>query len=227
MEQNRKGYLYLLAGVAALGGFLFGFDIAIITGAMPFFEKHFSLTSLELGAVNSSLLFGCIVGSAVSGWVTDRYGRKKIMLLVSLLFAATSVACGLAPTALILAASRFVGGLAVGAISVLSPMYIAEIAPASVRGRFTSLYQLSITIGIVLSYFIGGGLPALGFRGIGGRMSPGGGQSGSATSSFSPVFSMDLIIFSLTFPIVIALLAGFYPARRASKMNIVTALKYE
>jgi SP family arabinose:H+ symporter-like MFS transporter len=154
MEQNRKGYLYLLAGVAALGGFLFGFDIAIITGAMPFFEKHFSLTSLELGAVNSSLLFGCIVGSAVSGWVTDRYGRKKIMLLVSLLFAATSVACGLAPTALILAASRFVGGLAVGAISVLSPMYIAEIAPASVRGRFTSLYQLSITIGIVLSYFI-------------------------------------------------------------------------
>jgi MFS transporter, SP family, arabinose:H+ symporter len=154
MEQIRKGYLYLLSSVAALGGFLFGFDIAIITGAMPFFEKHFRLTPLELGAVNSSLLFGCILGSAVAGWVTDRYGRKRMMILVAMLFAGTSVACGIAPTATLLSAARFLGGLAVGAISVLSPMYIAEIAPASIRGRFTSLYQLSITIGIVISYFI-------------------------------------------------------------------------
>jgi SP family arabinose:H+ symporter-like MFS transporter len=154
MEQIRKGYLYLLSSVAALGGFLFGFDIAIITGAMPFFEKHFRLTPLGLGAVNSSLLFGCILGSAVAGWVTDRYGRKRMMILVAMLFAGTSVACGIAPTATLLSAARFLGGLAVGAISVLSPMYIAEIAPASIRGRFTSLYQLSITIGIVISYFI-------------------------------------------------------------------------
>ena len=154
MEQIGKGYLYLLSSVAALGGFLFGFDIAIITGAMPFFEKHFNLGPLELGAVNSSLLFGCILGSAVAGWVTDQFGRKKMMLLVAMLFAVTSVACGLAPTAMILSLARFCGGLAVGAISMLSPMYIAEIAPANVRGRFTSLYQLSITIGIVISYFI-------------------------------------------------------------------------
>lgn len=154
MEQIRKGYLYLLASIAALGGFLFGFDIAIITGAMPFFEKHFNLTPLELGAVNSSLLFGCILGSAVAGWVTDQWGRKKMMVLVSFLFAVTSLACGIAPTAAILASARFVGGLAVGAISMLSPMYIAEIAPARVRGRLTSMYQLSITIGIVISYFI-------------------------------------------------------------------------
>lgn len=154
MEQIHKGYLYLLASIAALGGFLFGFDIAIITGAMPFFEKHFNLNPLELGAVNSSLLFGCILGSAVTGWVTDQWGRKKMMILVSFLFAGTSIACGIAPTAVILATSRFVGGLAVGAISVLSPMYIAEIAPASLRGRLTSLYQLSITLGIVISYFI-------------------------------------------------------------------------
>jgi sugar porter (SP) family MFS transporter len=154
MDQIRKGYLYLLSSVAALGGFLFGFDIAIITGAMPFFEKHFNLTPLELGAVNSSLLFGCILGSAAAGWMTDQLGRKKMMLLVAMLFAATSVACGLSPTATILSSSRFCGGLAVGAISVLSPMYIAEIAPAIVRGRFTSLYQLSITVGIVISYFI-------------------------------------------------------------------------
>jgi SP family arabinose:H+ symporter-like MFS transporter len=154
MEQIHRGYLYLLASIAAFGGFLFGFDIAIITGAMPFFEKHFNLTPIELGAVNSSLLFGCILGSAVTGWITDQWGRKKMMILVSLLFAGTSVACGVAPTAVILAAARFVGGLAVGAISMLSPMYIAEIAPSGVRGRLTSLYQLSITIGIVISYFI-------------------------------------------------------------------------
>ena len=154
MDQIRKGYLYLLSSVAALGGFLFGFDIAIITGAMPFFEKHFNLTPLELGAVNSSLLFGCILGSAAAGWMTDQLGRKKMMLMVAMLFAVTSVACGLSPTATILSSARFCGGLAVGAISVLSPMYIAEIAPAIVRGRFTSLYQLSITVGIVISYFI-------------------------------------------------------------------------
>jgi putative ABC transport system permease protein len=100
-------------------------------------------------------------------------------------------------------------------------LFLSEAVVVGVVGSI-----LGTLVGFVLSYFIGGGLPALGFRGIGGRISPGG-QSGSSTSSFSPVFSLDLIIFSLTFPVVIAILAGFYPAWRASRMNIVTALKYE
>lgn len=102
------------------------------------------------------------------------------------------------------------------------------LAEAAITGMLGGIF--GTLVGVGLSFFLGGGLPSLGFRGIGGRVAPGGqpgGQTTSGTSSFSPVFSIDLIVFSLTFPIVIAILAGFYPARRASKMDIVTALKYE
>jgi SP family arabinose:H+ symporter-like MFS transporter len=140
--------------VAALGGLLFGFDIAIITGAAPFVQEHFQLNEIELGWAVSSLLWGCIIGAILAGRTTDMYGRKAILVVVALLFTLTSAGTGLAPTMVLFLMARFTGGFAVGAASVVSPMYISEIAPASIRGRLVSLYQLSIVIGILISYLI-------------------------------------------------------------------------
>lgn len=153
VELNTK-YISLITFVAALGGLLFGFDIAIITGAVPFIQDHFQLNELQLGWGVSSLLVGAIFGAAISGRITDKYGRKFILIFVALLFAITSIGTGLAPTFAIFVIARFLGGLAVGATSILSPMYISEIAPFKIRGRLVSLYQLSIVIGILISYYI-------------------------------------------------------------------------
>jgi SP family arabinose:H+ symporter-like MFS transporter len=147
-------YLILLAAAAALGGLLFGFDIAIITGAGPFLMEHFQLSDLGLGWAFSSLLFGCVLGSLGAGRFADRYGRRKILVWVALLFALTSIATAAAPTFYLFVAARFAGGLAVGAASLISPMYVAEVSPPSVRGRMGSLYQLSIVTGILVSYGI-------------------------------------------------------------------------
>jgi MFS transporter, SP family, arabinose:H+ symporter len=147
-------YLIFLAATAALGGLLFGFDIAIITGAGPFLTERFQLTDLSLGWAFSSLLFGCVIGSAVAGRLTNQYGRRKILLWVAVLFAATSIATGAAPTFTTFVIARFIGGLAVGGASILSPMYVSEVSPPSLRGRMGTLYQLSIVIGILLSYCI-------------------------------------------------------------------------
>src|ERR1700753_1495342 len=114
-------YVILLAATAALGGFLFGFDIAIITGAGPFLAEHFHLTDLSLGWAFSSLLFGCVIGSFAAGRLTDTYGRRSVLLWVALLFAATSVLTGLAPGFTWFILARFAGGLAVGGASILSP----------------------------------------------------------------------------------------------------------
>jgi SP family arabinose:H+ symporter-like MFS transporter len=136
-----SGYVIFLVATASLGGLLFGFDIAIITGAGPFLTQHFGLGDLSLGGAFSSLLFGCAIGSAVAGRFRDFYGRKKILLWVAALFAATSVGTGLAPSFTLFVAARFLGGFAVGAASILSPMYIAEVSPAPMRGRLCTLYQ--------------------------------------------------------------------------------------
>lgn len=153
-ENGNPGYLFLLTTVAALGGLLFGFDIAIITGAAPFLQEYFNLDEFTLGWAVSSLLWGCIFGAALAGRITDAYGRKKILIVVAVLFTITSVATGLAPDINTFVLARFMGGLAVGAASILSPMYISEIAPARSRGRLVALYQLSIVVGILISYFI-------------------------------------------------------------------------
>jgi SP family arabinose:H+ symporter-like MFS transporter len=152
--QGNSKYLILLTSVAALGGLLFGFDIAIITGAAPFIQEYFDLDEFTLGWAVSSLLWGCIFGAALAGRITDMYGRKTILIVVAVLFTITSVGTGLAPDINIFVLARFLGGFAVGAASILSPMYISEIAPARSRGRLVALYQLSIVIGILISYFI-------------------------------------------------------------------------
>jgi SP family arabinose:H+ symporter-like MFS transporter len=147
-------YLIFLAATAALGGLLFGFDIAIITGAGPFLVRHFELDDLSLGWAFSSLLFGCVIGSTVAGRITNRFGRRKILLWVAALFAATSVATAVAPGFTLFVLARFIGGLAVGGASILSPMYVAEVSPPSMRGRMGTLYQMSIVVGILASYCI-------------------------------------------------------------------------
>ncbi len=147
-------YVIFLAAAAALGGLLFGFDIAIITGAGPFLEEHFRLTDLSLGLAFSSLLFGCVFGSALAGRVTDIYGRRRILLWAAVIFALTSIATGVAPSFTVFLISRFLGGVAVGGASILSPMYVAEVSPPSIRGRLGALYQLSIILGILMSYTI-------------------------------------------------------------------------
>lgn len=148
------GYVLLIATAAALGGLMFGFDVAIITGAGPFIEQAFGLDSLELGWAFSSLLFGCVIGAAVSGMVVDWLGRKALMIMVALLFAVTTVMTGLAPNFESFVLARFLGGLAVGAVSLVAPMYVSEVAPAALRGRMGALYQMAVVTGILVSYLI-------------------------------------------------------------------------
>lgn len=153
-----RAYLSLLAATASLGGLLFGFDIAIITGAGPYLVQHFALDDVSLGWAFSSLLFGCVVGSAITGRLTDVYGRVGLMRWIALLFAVTSIATGLAANFSMFIVGRFIGGLAVGGASMLAPMYVAEVSPPALRGRMGTLYQLSIVLGIVVSYCINYGL---------------------------------------------------------------------
>jgi len=153
-NDHRAQFTFLLSAVAtaALGGLLFGFDIAIITGAGPFLKTHFRLGDLGLGWAFSSLLFGCVVGSMFTGRLADRSGRRPALLWAAALFALTSVLTGAAQTFSLFIVVRCLGGLAVGAVSILSPLYIAEIAPPRSRGRLGALYQMSIVTGILLSY---------------------------------------------------------------------------
>ena len=150
---NRR-YVIFLACTAALGGLLFGFDVAIITGAGPFLTRHFALSDFSLGWAFSSLLFGCVIGSFFAGRFTDRLGRKRMLVWVAVLFALTSAATALAPTFALFICARFLGGIAVGAVSLLSPMYVAEVSPPSIRGRMGTFYQFSIISGILISYCI-------------------------------------------------------------------------
>ena len=153
-QRINRSYLAFLAITGALGGLLFGFDIAIITGAGPFIARAFSLTDLGLGWAFSSLLFGCVLGCLIAGRLTDRYGRKALLLTVAALFALTSIATALAGNFTMFVTARFLGGIAVGGVSLLSPMYVAEVAPPHLRGRMGTLYQLSIITGVIVSYGI-------------------------------------------------------------------------
>jgi sugar porter (SP) family MFS transporter len=137
-----------------MGGLMFGFDIAIISGAVPFIQPYFGWDELHLGWGVSSLLVGAIIGAFGSGVLTDKFGRKKILIIVALFFAVSCTFTAIATSSVIFICSRLIGGLAVGAASVLSPMYVAEVATPKNRGTLVSIYQLTIVFGILCSYTI-------------------------------------------------------------------------
>jgi len=151
-------YLYFICLIATMGGLMFGFDIAIISGAVPFIQPYFGWNELQLGWGVSSLLVGAIVGAFGSGILSDMFGRKKVLIFVALFFAFSCIFTALASSSFIFISARLFGGLAVGAASVLSPMYVAEVAPPKNRGMLVSVYQLAIVLGILCSYTINYGL---------------------------------------------------------------------
>ena len=154
------GKAILLASVAALGGFLFGFDTAVINGAVNAMRNDFGMGAGLTGFVVSSALLGCMVGAYVAGRLAERMGRIRVMMLASALFTLSAIGSGFAfgPVDMIL--WRVIGGIGVGMASVIAPAYIAEIAPASIRGRLGSLQQLAIVVGIFIAllsdYFLAG-----------------------------------------------------------------------
>ncbi|MBC7826421.1 MAG: sugar porter family MFS transporter [Chitinophagaceae bacterium] len=148
-----KKYFFMVCFIAAMGGFLFGFDTAVISGALPFVVKDFALDSLMEGWFVSSALLGCIIGVAFSGKLSDIIGRKNVMIISAGLFFVSAIGCMLAGNIFWLISYRLVGGLGIGVASMICPLYISEIAPSHFRGRMVALYQLAITIGIVTAYF--------------------------------------------------------------------------
>jgi sugar porter (SP) family MFS transporter len=152
--RTSSGYAYLIAAVAALSGLLFGFDTAVINGALIFLRQELALTTRGTEMATSSLLVGCAIGAAVAGSLTDRFGRKRILIVSALLFAASAVGAAVPRHLGQFVAARLVGGLAIGSASVLAPLYIAEISPRRIRGRLVSLNQMAIVTGILLAYFV-------------------------------------------------------------------------
>jgi sugar porter (SP) family MFS transporter len=155
-------YLYLPAAVAAIGGLLFGFDTAVINGAIVFLKRQFALTDAQTEFGASSLLLGCVFGAALAALTSDRFGRKKLLLTAAALFTLSSIGTGLASNLAEFVIARLVGGLAIGLASTLSPLYIAEISPARIRGLLVSVNQLAIVSGILLSYSVNYGLTGAG-----------------------------------------------------------------
>jgi SP family arabinose:H+ symporter-like MFS transporter len=146
-------YLYLVCLVAALGGFLFGFDTAVISGTISLVKSDFSLNPVSEGWFVSCALLGCIAGVSFSGKLSDKYGRKIVLIISAILFLASAIGCMLSESFTFLVASRLIGGIGIGVASMVSPLYISEFAPSRLRGMMVSLYQLALTIGIVLAYF--------------------------------------------------------------------------
>jgi len=155
-EQNSSVvYILFIALIAAIGGLLFGYDTAVINGANELLRSHFSIESeAEYGWACSSALVGCIIGAFFAGFMGDFLGRRKSLLVCAILFAVSAVGSALPQSVNEFVIYRIIGGVGVGAASLLSPMYIAEIAPARLRGRLVSLNQLAIVIGILLAFFL-------------------------------------------------------------------------
>ena len=148
-----KGFIVLVCAVTAMGGLLFGFDTAVISGAIPYITRYFKLDEYMLGWAVSAVLIGCAIGALASGKIADRYGRRPVLIVGAVLFMASGIGAGLSHQLMIFIFFRLIGGLGVGSAAMVSPMYIAEIAPANLRGRMVSLYQMGIVLGILVAYF--------------------------------------------------------------------------
>ena len=146
--------VYMLTAVAALGGLLFGYDTAVISGAIGFLKIKFKLSAAMVGWAASSAIIGCIFGAMFAGWASDKFGRKRVLVLTAILFAISAIGAAFPDNLTEFAFFRFIGGLGIGAASMVSPLYITELAPAKIRGKLVSYYQLAIVIGILVIFFV-------------------------------------------------------------------------
>lgn len=153
-QKTNYRYLYLISLTAALGGLLFGYDTAVIAGAIGFLKIKFDLSAAMTGWAASSAIIGCVVGAMFAGKLSDVYGRKKILIITAILFAVSAIGSAIPQDLTQFVIARFIGGLGVGAASMLSPLYISEIAPAKIRGALVTTYQLAIVLGIQIIYFV-------------------------------------------------------------------------
>lgn len=146
-----KSFIYFICLVSAMGGLLFGYDWVVIGGAKPFYELFFGISDSPLmqGVAMTTALVGCLIGAMVAGAMADRYGRKPLLIISAVLFTVSAVATGIFDDFAIFNIARFIGGIGIGIASALSPMYIAEISPANIRGKLVSLNQMTIVLGIL------------------------------------------------------------------------------
>jgi sugar porter (SP) family MFS transporter len=149
-----KGFVYFAVGVAAIGGLLFGYDTGVISGAILFITKQFTLSAGMEEIVVSSVLAGAVAGATIGGALTARFGRRKMIILAGIIFTASAIGTALAPTVGWLITGRIVSGIGIGIASFIAPMYIAELVPAKVRGSLVAVNMLAITSGIVAAYMV-------------------------------------------------------------------------
>ena len=151
MRSYNKKFVYFICLVSAMGGLLFGYDWVVIGGAKPFYELYFDIADVPAmqGLAMSVALLGCLIGAMVAGMMADRYGRKPLLIISAFIFLSSAYATGAFSVFSWFLAARFLGGIGIGIASGLSPMYIAEVAPASIRGKLVSLNQLTIVLGIL------------------------------------------------------------------------------
>ena len=152
---SQRRFVRVAAAITATGGLLFGYDTGVISGALLFIREDFPLSDFMQGVIVSFLLVGAVTGALAGGPLSDRFGRRPIVLLAAIIFAIGAIAAALTPSVGLLIVARFILGLGVGLASLIVPLYIAEIAPPDSRGALVSLNQLMITIGILLSYIVG------------------------------------------------------------------------
>jgi sugar porter (SP) family MFS transporter len=154
MSNFKHSYILGISFISALGGYLFGFDFAVIAGALPFLRTEFALDPWWEGFLTGTLALGCIVGSLWAGNLADRYGRRPGLICAALIFAISSIGMAYAPSLSVFLIMRFMAGIGVGMASMLSPLYIAEVSPAHVRGRNVAINQLTIVIGILITNLV-------------------------------------------------------------------------
>ena len=156
MQEFNKRFIYFICLVSAMGGLLFGYDWVVIGGAKPFYELFFGISDSPLmqGVAMTTALVGCLIGAMVAGAAADRYGRKPLLMVAAVLFTVSAVATGLFNDFTLFNIARFIGGVGIGVASAMSPMYIAEVSPAEIRGRMVSLNQMTIVLGILAAQVV-------------------------------------------------------------------------
>jgi SP family galactose:H+ symporter-like MFS transporter len=153
-KTEAKRFVYLATAISALGGMLFGYDIGVISGAILFIKKEFSLSAGMEEIVVSSVLLGSLIGAVAGGVLADRLGRRRLLIVTAIVFGLGAIGAALAPGTASLIAARVIAGAAIGIASFVAPLYISEIAPVAIRGKLVSINQVALTSGIVISYCI-------------------------------------------------------------------------